>query len=193
MRDKFKQMKVITKLKETYQKVPIHIKASFWFLFCSFFQKGIAVITTPIFTRIMSTAEYGQYNVFSSWLSIITVFISLNLYAGVYTQGLIKFDGDKKAFSASLQGLTLVLMIIWTIIYFIFYEFWNNYFSLNTIQMLAMLSTIWTSSIFCFWSTEQRVNLDYKKLIVVTFVMTVVRPVVSVVAVLFYEDKVNNS
>ena len=52
--------------------MPQPVKASIWFLICSFFQKGISTITTPIFTRIMTTAEYGHYNVFMSWMNIIT-------------------------------------------------------------------------------------------------------------------------
>ena len=52
-------MKIITK----YRKCSVQVKASFWFLICAFFQRGISVITTPIFTRLLSTAEYGQYNV----------------------------------------------------------------------------------------------------------------------------------
>lgn len=82
------------KVVERYREMPVQIKASFWFLLCSFLQKGISVITTPIFTRLLSTAEYGQYNVFNSWLSIATIFITLNLSYGVYTQGLIKFEDE---------------------------------------------------------------------------------------------------
>ena len=86
------------KVAERYREMPVQIKASFWFLLCSFLQKGISVITTPIFTRLLSTAEYGQYNVFNSWLSIATIFITLNLSYGVYTQGLINLKMSKMFF-----------------------------------------------------------------------------------------------
>ena len=76
------------------------MRASIWFLVCSFFQKGISLITTPIFTRILTTEEYGQYNVFNSWLGIVAVFVSLNLYQGVYAQGLVRFTDDRKEFSS---------------------------------------------------------------------------------------------
>ena len=138
------------KVAERYREMPVQIKASFWFLLCSFLQKGISVITTPIFTRLLSTAEYGQYNVFNSWLSIATIFITLNLSYGVYTQGLIKFEDERNVFSSSLQGLTLMLVIGWTIIYALFHEFWNQLFSLTTIQMLLMLTMIWTTAVFGF-------------------------------------------
>ena len=96
----------ITGLLKKYRGIPVQVKASFWFLICAFLQKGISMLTTPIFTRLLSTAEYGQYNVFNSWLSIVTIFVSLDLAAGVYTQGLIKFEPERKVYSSSLQGLT---------------------------------------------------------------------------------------
>ena len=71
-------MKVMNKYIILYHKLPVQVKASLWFLICSFLQKGISVISTPIFTRLLSTAEYGQYSVFSSWLGIINIFVSLS-------------------------------------------------------------------------------------------------------------------
>ena len=107
-------------LKKSYNNMPVQVKASFWFLICSFMQKGISTIATPIFTRLLTTAEYGQYNVFNSWLGIVTIFVSLNLSAGVYSQGLIKYENDRNIFSSSLQGLSTVLTIIWTVISLLF-------------------------------------------------------------------------
>lgn len=170
--------------------MPVQVRASFWFLICSFLQKGISTITTPIFTRLLSTAEYGQYNVFNSWLGIITIFVTLNLSYGVYTQGLVKFDNDRNIFSSSLQGLTLALTIGWTAVYLLFRNFWNDLFSLTTEQMLAMFVMIWSTAVFGFWSAEQRVNYDYKSLVIITILVSVAKPVVGIILVTISEDKV---
>lgn len=58
-----------------YKSLPVQVRASFWFLICSFLQKGIQVISTPIITRLLTTTEFGQYSVFDSWLKILTIFI----------------------------------------------------------------------------------------------------------------------
>lgn len=173
-----------------YQEFPVQIKASFWFLICSFLQKGISVITTPIFTRLLSTAEYGQYSVFNSWMGIITVFATLNLYLGVYTQGLVKFDDKKEIYSSSLQGLTTTLIIFWLIIYLAFHRFWNGLFSLTTTQMLLMFAMMWATAAFSFWAAEQRVEYAYKKLVVVTIIASIAKPVVSIILVIYSQDKV---
>ena len=166
-----------------YRELPIQIKASMWFLICSFMQKGISVITTPIFTRLLNTSEYGQYGVFNSWLSILTVFITLNLYYGMYVRGLVKYSKDKNVLSASLQYLVLVLSIIWTVIYFIFHEYINKITSLTTVQMLAMIIMIWATAAFSFWAAEQRVALHYKRLVVITIVTSISKPVIGIILV----------
>ena len=173
-----------------YRELPIQVRASFWFLICSFLQKGISSITTPIFTRLLNTAEYGQFNVFNSWLGIASIFITMSLSGGVYTQGLIKFDKERYTFSSSLQGLVLTLTCIWTVIYLIFHDFWNNLFSLTTVQMLALLIMAWTSEVFCFWAAEQRVRLNYVKLVIVTLIVSVAKPVIGIIFVINAEDKV---
>nr|WP_317413402.1 oligosaccharide flippase family protein [uncultured Solibaculum sp.] len=185
-----KKVLPIRGLLEKYRHIPIQVKASFWFLICSFLQKGISMITTPIFTRLLSTAEYGQYNVFNSWLGIVTIFVSLNLAAGVYTQGLIKFEKEGKVYSSSLQGLTVVLCFSWTVIYLLFRDFWNDLFSLTTVQMLAMLVMIWTTAVFKFWAGEQRVLYRYRALVLVTLIVSFAKPVVGIVFVVLAEDKV---
>lgn len=181
---------MLQKLSSWYRVLPIQVKASFWFLICSFLQKSISSITTPIFTRLLDTAEYGRFNVFNSWLSIVAIFVSMNLSAGVYAQGLIKFDTERNVFSSSLQGLTFSLTALWTAIYLLFRDFWNAAFSLTTVQMLAMLVMIWTSAVFGFWASEQRVKLSYVKLVAVTLFISLAKPVVGIVFVLHAKDKV---
>ncbi|SEQ24330.1 Membrane protein involved in the export of O-antigen and teichoic acid [Lachnospiraceae bacterium RM5] len=173
-----------------YKKLPVQAKASIWFLVCSFMQKGVTTITTPIFTRLMTTSEYGNYSVFNSWMGIISIFVTLQIYSGLFEQGLVKFESDRKVFCSSLQGLNLVLCVFCTVVYIPFHRFWNSIFTLTTVQMLAMLALIWTSAVFRFWSAEQRVRYKYKNLVLVTLFVSTINPVISVFLVIHAQDKV---
>ena len=185
-----KRGEVLKRLLTKYKTAPKHIKASFWFLICSFLQKGIMVIVTPIFTRIMSTQEYGQFGVFNSWMNIMSVFVTMNLFSGMYTRGLVKYENDKKIFSSSLQGLVLLLTSCWTIIYLCFQSNFNSLTSLTTTQTLFMLLLIWTSAAFSFWAAEQRVELRYSALVALTLCVSIIKPIVGIFLVTHTEDKV---
>ncbi|WP_261805480.1 lipopolysaccharide biosynthesis protein [Lapidilactobacillus luobeiensis] len=184
--EKIKIKKYIIK----YNSLPTPIKASFWFLICAFLQRGISVITTPIFTRLLTTAEYGEYNVFNSWMGIVSVFVTVNLFSGVFTQGLVKFEDKKNQFASSLQGLCLTLCVVWTVIYLLFHNFWNQLFTLTTVQMLAMLCMIWATAVFNFWSVYERVDFKYKRLVIVSVAVSLSKPVLGVIFVLLAKDKV---
>ncbi len=183
-------MIIINKLLSNYKSLPAQVRASFWFLICSFLQKGISMMTTPIFTRIMNTAEYGQYGVFNSWYGIVAIIVSMSLSGGVHIQGLVKFNEDKNKFSSSLQGLTTVLVLGWTLVYFLFCDIWNKFFSLTTIQMVSMLALIWLTSIYTFWANEERVYYKYRLLVTITLIVSIAQPVAGIYLVLNSDDKV---
>jgi O-antigen/teichoic acid export membrane protein len=179
----------INKAIDEYKLLPVQIRASFWFLICSFLQRGISMIMTPIFTRIMTPRDYGQYGVFNSWYSIISIIVALSLTGGVHTQGLIKYDKDRNIFSSSLQGLTIVMVCGWLVIYLMFYKFWNTLFSLSTFQMLLMFVIIWTTSVFGFWANNQRVIYSYQILVTVTIITSIAKPALEIIFVKCLENK----
>ncbi len=172
-------------------RIPMQVKASFWFLVCGFLQRGISVLTTPIFTRLLTTTEYGQFNIFNSWFGIITDIVSLKLCAGVYARGVVKFEEDRAAFTSSMQGLSLTLTLLWSAVYFAFHEFWNNLFSLTTFQMVCMFVMILYTNIFGFWSMSKRVDFQYKSVVAVTIVLSVAKPVLGIILVTSSTDKVS--
>lgn len=165
------------------------MKASFWFLIATFLQKGLAAITTPIFSRIMSTADYGKFGVFQSWHGIIAIIIGLSLPAGVHVQGLIKFNQERKVFSSSLQGLSVTMIAAWFLVYILFHSFWNSLFELTTIQMICMFVIIWSTAAFSFWANEQRVTYSYKPLVAITVTAAVFSSVLEIVLVTYFNDK----
>lgn len=178
----------MNKLLAKYKSLSAPVKASLWFLICGVIQKALSMITTPIFTRLLTTAEYGEYTVFSSWHNILAVFITLNLTAGVFTQGLVKFSDDREKFASSMYGLSFLLSIIWFIIYICGYKLWNSLLDLSTTVMICMLVITCTSAFFGFWSAKQRVDYKYRALVFLTLTLAVIRPIVEFIAIKLFPD-----
>ena len=170
----------MSKLLNKYHSLSSPLKASLWFVACSFLQKGIAMLTTPIFTRIMTPEAYGHFSVYNSWYNIIYVFATLELAAGVYTRGLVKNEEDQDAFSSSLLGLSTVCISAFFGIYLIFHSQINSMLDLSTFLMIFMFVEIWANAVFQFWSNKERANFRYKKLVFLTLVYVVLRPALSV-------------
>lgn len=175
---------MLRKLKTYYQNLQAPVKASLWFLVCGFLQKGISMLTTPVFTRVMTDAEYGRFSVYNSWLGIVQIIVSLNLAAGVYTRGLVKNEEDQDRFSSSMLGLSTTCVLVWSVVYALFHDMINRWLGLTTVLMAAMLIEIWAHAAYQFWSNRERVNYRYKKLVVLTLAYVTLRPLLGVIFVL---------
>ena len=52
------------KIIDKYENISVPIKAAFWYTICNFINKGISLLATPIFTRIMTEEQYGTFSIF---------------------------------------------------------------------------------------------------------------------------------
>ena len=52
----------MNKLLDKYKKIPAPVKAGLWFFICTVLQKGIVFLTVPIFTRLLTTEQYGLFD-----------------------------------------------------------------------------------------------------------------------------------
>ncbi len=179
---------MLQKLFNRYRQLQAPVKASLWFLICGFLQKGISMLTTPIFTRIMTDAEYGRFTVYNSWLGIVQIIVSLNLAAGVYTRGLVKNEQDQDRFSSAMLGLSTTCILVWSLVYAVLHREINELLGLSTMLMTAMLIETWAHSAYQFWSNRERVHYRYKKLVALTLAYVIFRPLLGILLVLQAES-----
>ena len=59
------------------------LKAGIWYLISNFITKGLVFLTIPIFTRILSKQEFGQYSNFITWQNLLMIIVTLELYSTV--------------------------------------------------------------------------------------------------------------
>lgn len=176
-------MKFFKSMVHKYKKLSVVAKASLWFVICGFLQRGISIITTPIFTRLFETTEYGTYTVFNSWLEIFTILCTLKLGQGVCIQGLVKYGDDQDKMSSSLLGLATTWWACSFVIYFVFRSFWNELLGLSTYMMVCMFLMMISTVGFNFWAARQRNEFKYIKLVKLTIAISVLKPVTGIVAV----------
>ncbi|MBR0512927.1 MAG: oligosaccharide flippase family protein [Clostridia bacterium] len=170
----------------TYKRMSAPVKMAFWFLICNFFQKGIGMLTTPLFTRIMTESEYGRYNVYNSWCSIFTVFVTLSISGNCFTRGLVVAEGKQKQreLASSFYGLGLTILALYIIVYLLFSNYINTVTGLSSYLFLMMGVDFVTVQASNLWINSKRVNYEYKGIIVLTFLITIMRPLIAILLVL---------
>lgn len=182
-------MKAIHNFKKKYKECSSAIKASVWFAICSILQKGIQFITVPIFTRLMTTNQYGQYSMYQAWYSIISIFATLNLSAGVFNNAMVRYTDDKDGFTSAVQGLSSTVTIIIFFLYLTFKSFWNKVFNLPTSVMICIFMDLIFYTAVLFWTARQRFDFKYKNIVIVTMITSILNPILGIIFVRFSQDK----
>ena len=78
------------------------LKAGIWYTICNFAIRGINFITTPFFTRLISKSDYGLYSNYASWLSLLTILTTLDLYTSV-SRAKFDYEDNLDNYISSIQ------------------------------------------------------------------------------------------
>lgn len=142
-------------------------KAALWFTFATVLQKGISFFTVPIFTRIMSTEQYGIFSVYLSWISVLTILGGMDFHTCVYINNLSKLENEKEKdeLAVSLIDLSFLITLCWLIVYLIAPTFWNSVLGIPESIVVLMFLEVFFIPVVNLWSTKQRYNYKYKTLV----------------------------
>lgn len=182
-------MNIFKRALKKYNDIPIPAKASIWFIFCTIIQKCISLVTVPIFTRLMSTTQYGQFTVYNSWLQIFTIITTLRLNWAVFNKGMSKYKNDRDAYTSTMQSLTFMITGVVFVVYLIFHKQINAFVELPTFIMVALFAELFVSPAIDFWTIRKRYEYIYIPVIIRTLVMAVLNAGLGIVAVLLSEEK----
>ncbi len=181
---------MIEKLRNKYINLSLPIKAAFWYTICNFMNKAISLLSTPIFTRILTEEQYGTYSIFQSWVNILIIFTSLNIFLTSYTKGLVKYKNDTDNFTSSQLGLMFTLTCFIGITIILNIDFFGKIFDLPPAILLGMLIQLLTMPVLELWFARERFDYKYKKIIFITIGVNVVSLVISIISILNTNYKV---
>ena len=176
---KFSLKKAITK----YKSMPEPAKASGAYIVCNVLQKSILMITTPIFTRLLTTDQYGEVNLFNTWLAIINIFASLKVASGGYGAGLVRFSDEKDRYVSSVQGVSMLFTVgefaLFTLGYYIFK---GEIFSMNYFIPMAILYVLFSTPVD-LWTGRERFDFKYRKVVALTLITVTLNPIIGIILV----------
>jgi O-antigen/teichoic acid export membrane protein len=82
-------------------------KAGSLYLIGNLFNKAIAFLTIPIFTRLLTTSEYGIVSTYLSYVTICSVIVSLSLGTSLRA-AYVDYKTDIDAYLSSVMFLSFL-------------------------------------------------------------------------------------
>jgi O-antigen/teichoic acid export membrane protein len=173
-----------------YRSLSKSFKATIWFSIYSLIIQGISFFSTPIFTRLLTIEDFGFYNIFNTWSSILTVIVTLSLHQGFLNNLLSVNNVDSRNKVASIQFLTTIISIFFLFLFLIFKDIVISITGIPfSILLLLFLSFIFTPSLN-YWILLNRYQLNYKKPIILLTLISISIPLISILGLLFISPSV---
>lgn len=180
---------MLSKLVSKYRSMSLPAKAGVWFTVCSIVQRGISVISMPVFTRMLSTDEYGTYSLYTSWYMLFSLVATLNLASEVFNKGLTDYEGERSDYTTSQSALITVLAAGFYAIYLIFRGPANALTGMSTLLTSLMFLDIYTTTIVSLWFARKRFDYAYRPLFAVTVGISLTSVAVGIIAVWLAPDE----
>ena len=175
----------MNKLKQKYHALSIEAKAALWFAMCNFLNKGIAMIVVPLYTRLLSTEEYGAYTVFQSWLNIFVIIATLEISRGHYKVGITQYENDVDRYTTSVMGLSNIVTLVFIAVYLCAIPSFNSILKMPTHVVVWMFIYLLVYPAWEFWAIRQRFAYKYKTMVFATLLVAVLSPLVGIAGILF--------
>lgn len=181
---------MLSVLRERYNSLSEVKRATLWITLSGFLQRGISFITVPIFTRILTTADYGTVSVYQSWETIATYLVTLGVTYGGFNNAMIKFKDDREGYASSVVGLVLAMGALWAVLCLSLSGWASALSGLPLALLVLLLIEVVSRGIYDIWVTRMRYDFDYRKTVAASLLLAIACPAMGVALVLVATDKV---
>ncbi len=163
------------------------VKSSIWYTIANVSLRAVAVITTPIYTGMLTNADYGRANTFNSWIDIFNVFACLCV---VYSIGRAKLDFKDKfdEYMSSIQGLSSSFGLILLILAFIFRETLSSLIHYEVPLAVGLFAYLCVSPSVEYMMQKCRYEYRYKENILISVITVVGQVALSISLMLLFND-----
>lgn len=158
------------------------LKSGVWYTIGNFLIKGIVFLTSPIFNRLMTKADIGDFSNFNSWLPILLVIFSFDLYTSV---AVARFDykDNLDDYIASNLLLGTMLSVVFSGILYIFKGFFMNILGINELEIWIVIAYCLVYPATQMIQVKHRITYKYKFVVFISLLSSVVPTLISLLCV----------
>ncbi len=164
------------------------LKSTIWYTIGNVIAKGINYFTIPIFTKLLSTGEFGDYNNFLAWLNVVTIVATLSLSTSL-VRGRFEYKAVLNTYIKSILVLSTLFSGILFLLVLAFRDFFVSLFSMPFEYIVLMFVYVGLFSAFDVYQNMQRYEYKYKAFLVVSLFSAIASIVFSLFLMYFMEDK----
>ena len=163
------------------------VKAGIGYTVSNFLIRGIGFITIPIFSRLLTTSDYGLYNTYEAYAGIFMHIICLALYTSL-KNAKYKYKDHYYEYVSSILLVQLFSAGCWLIFCSIFLKPLSNLFGIDKVCVLLMIVEALGSGILTLYNVDASIDYSYQSYLKLAATNSVLNVVLSVIFILTIFD-----
>lgn len=167
---------MIANLKSYFVALSPAKKSAIVYMVGSYIQYAIAFLVTPVFSRLLTTGEFGLVATYNSWVEMIGPVATLSLYAGFFNVGMMDYESDRDSFTSSMLGLSFVSASIAMGLFIVANFVFPTVIGLPSSLLILLIVYFFVFPATRFWMARERFEYRYKKLFLVTMSIAFIAP-----------------
>lgn len=124
--------------------------------------KAVNLISIPVFSRLLTTSEYGQVDVFMTYVNIFVIILGLD-FVGAVGKGRLDHEKDADEYISSSLLFTTLFSVLVVVLINIIFPFIQIAFNMNRLTVNIMLLYSYAMFIISYRAAEYNFYYEYKK------------------------------
>lgn len=142
------------------------IKAGIGYTAANILIKGLAFLTLPLFSRIMTTEQFGVYNIFVSYETMLSIVLGLAIHSSLKSANL-KFKDKISEYTSSVCLIYILSGIIWLIVALVFNQSLSRWMEMERIVVPLLVLYSFGNALILLYNNRISLEYSYKKYIAI--------------------------
>lgn len=142
--------------------------------------RAVNLISIPIFTRLLTTSEYGSVDFFFSVTNMLYMILGFAAY-GIVERGILDFKENSEQYMSATMNITLINTVIVSLFANVFYHLLNRIVFVDRCTMNIMILYSYMLFIVSYKNMELNYQFQYKRNMYYTLSILITNVALSVI------------
>lgn len=160
------------------------VKAGLWYTIGNIALKGCAFLTLPVFTRLLSTSDFGVYNAYIAYEQIFTAILGVGFY-GTIKNAKLDFKENFKKYLSSIVFLSVLIFIFITAAANVAYPIYCNELDFSRFVTNCLLFQSFGAYMLYLYGVKLNAEFRYRSFLIMSSINVLANTVLSIILILF--------
>lgn len=161
------------------------VKAGAGYVIGNYMLKGITFLSAPIFSRLLSTEDFGIVSVYMSYEAIFSIIVGMALHSSV-NNAKYRYKDKLDEYMSTMVLMQIISTGIWMILANLFFGFYEERFGFNRSIVILLVIHCLASALFQLYNIYIGLSYQYKSFLKVSSINAISNIALSVILILFF-------